>query len=130
MKCFTKTRKLAASVLGLTLTSRAHGKSADVPLAGFPHHALDNYLAQMIKAGYRVAICEQTEDPKKAKTIVKRDVTEVVSPGTAVSEDILDTRRNNFLTAVCLAEQTFGIANVDILNRRISDWRISVNRLP
>ena len=69
---FYEDAKIAARVLGLTLTSRAHGKSSDVPLAGFPHHALDNYLARMIKAGYRVAICEQTEDPKKAKKAEKK----------------------------------------------------------
>jgi DNA mismatch repair ATPase MutS len=71
--------KIASGVLGLTLTSRAHGKASEVPLAGFPHHALDTYLTKMIKAGHRVAICEQVEDPKLAKTVVKREVTEVVT---------------------------------------------------
>lgn len=106
--------KIAANILGIALTSRAHGKAADVPLAGFPHHALDGYLAKMIKAGYRVAICEQTEDPKQAKTIVKRQVTEVVTPGTAVSDDLLETKRNNFLVALFLDKEQFGFAKIDV----------------
>jgi DNA mismatch repair protein MutS len=111
---FYKDAKIAAEVLGITLTSRAHGKSADVPLAGFPHHALDIYLAKMIKAGYRVAVCEQLEDPKKAKTIVKRDVVEIVTPGTAVSDDLLETKRNNFLVAVYTKNDRWGVAQVDV----------------
>ncbi len=106
--------KIGAAVLGIALTSRAHGKSADVPLAGFPHHALDGYLAKMIKAGHRVAICEQVEDPKLAKTIVKREVTEIVTPGTAVSDDLLETKRNNFLVAIYLEKQSFGLAKIDV----------------
>ncbi len=111
---FYQDAKIAARVLGIQLTSRAHGKAADVPLAGFPHHALDSYLAKMVKAGYRVAICEQVEDPKTAKTVVKRDITEVVSPGTAVSDDLLDTKRNNFLLGVYLDKKNCGIAQVDV----------------
>lgn len=106
--------KIGAEVLGITLTSRAHGKSADVPLAGFPHHALDTYLTKMIKAGHRVAICEQVEDPKKAKTIVKRDVLEVVTPGTTLSEDILDSKRNNYLVAIFIQAEKSGLAAADI----------------
>lgn len=106
--------KVASEVLGLALTSRAHGKSADVPLAGFPHHSLDTYLTKMIKAGYRVAICEQLEDPKMAKTVVKRDVTEVVSPGTVLTDDLLDSKRNNFLVSIFLKGDVCGIASVDI----------------
>jgi DNA mismatch repair protein MutS len=106
--------KTASEVLGLALTSRAHGKSADVPLAGFPHHALDTYLAKMIKAGYRVAICEQIEDPKLAKTVVKRDITEVVSPGTVLTDNLLDSKRNNFLAAIYLKDESCGLALVDI----------------
>jgi DNA mismatch repair protein MutS len=92
--------KIASEVLGITLTSRSHGKASEVPLAGFPHHALDTYLAKMIRAGYRVAICEQVEDPKLAKVVVKREVTEVVTPGSILSDDLLSSRRNNFLLAV------------------------------
>ena len=87
--------KVASEVLGITLTSRAHGKAASVPLAGFPFHALDTYLPKMIKAGYRVAICEQVEDPKKAKTIVKRDIIEIVTPGTTFSDELLESKRKD-----------------------------------
>jgi DNA mismatch repair protein MutS len=111
---FYEDAKIAASVLGITLTSRAHGKASDVPLAGFPHHALETHLSRMIRAGYRVAICEQTEDPKQAKTIVKRDVVEVVTPGTAVSDDLLETKRNNFLVAVHVGKNGCGLAQVDV----------------
>ncbi|RPI02449.1 MAG: DNA mismatch repair protein MutS, partial [Calditrichaeota bacterium] len=111
---FFEDARIGAKVLGITLTSRAHGKAADVPLAGFPYHALDGYLAKMIKAGYRVAICEQVEDPKTAKTIVKREITEIVTPGTAVTDDILETKRNNYLVALVLSPQTFGIAKIDV----------------
>ena len=111
---FYEDAKLGSEVLGITLTARAHGKASEVPLAGFPHHAVDGYLAKMIKAGYRVAICEQVEDPKLAKTIVKREVTEVVTPGTAVSDDLLETKQNNYLVAVYLAEKSFGLAQIDV----------------
>ena len=105
--------KVASEVLGLTLTSRAHGKSARVPLAGFPYHALDTYLTKMVKAGHRVAICEQTEDPKLAKIVVQRGVTEIVTPGTALSDHLLDSQRNNFLLAVHLSGKVAGLAQVD-----------------
>ncbi|HEX9652086.1 MAG TPA: DNA mismatch repair protein MutS [bacterium] len=111
---FFEDAKIASEVLGLTLTARAHGKSAEVPLAGFPHHALDTYLAKMIKAGYRVAICEQIEDPKLAKTVVKRDITEVVSPGTVLADDLLDSKRNNFLAAIYIKGDIAGLALADI----------------
>ncbi|HOT98254.1 MAG TPA: DNA mismatch repair protein MutS [bacterium] len=111
---FFEDAKTGASVLGITLTSRAHGKAANVPLAGFPHHALDTYLAKMIKAGYRVAICEQTENPKFAKNIVKREVLEVVTPGTAVVDDLLETKRNNYLLGLVVRDQRCGAAAVDV----------------
>jgi DNA mismatch repair protein MutS len=105
--------KVASEVLGLTLTARAHGKSAMVPLAGFPYHALDTYLTKMVKAGHRVAICEQTEDPKLAKIVVQRGVTEIVTPGTALHDHLLDSQRNNFLLAVHLSGKVAGLAQVD-----------------
>lgn len=111
---FYEDAKTASEVLGITLTSRAHGKSAKVPLAGFPYHALDNYLTKMIKAGFRVAICEQVEDPKKAKTIVKRDVIEIVTPGTTFSDELLESKRNNYLTAVFVKKNTCAIAGADV----------------
>ncbi|MCH8903546.1 MAG: DNA mismatch repair protein MutS [Bacteroidetes bacterium] len=105
---------IASSVLGIVLTKRAHGKSAEVELAGFPYHALDMYLPKLVRSGYRVAICEQLEDPKLAKTIVKRGVTELVTPGVALSEKILDHKSNNFLAAVHFEKEEGGIAFVDI----------------
>ncbi len=111
---FYQDAQIAAKVLGITLTSRAHGKSADVPLAGFPYHALEIYLAKMIKAGHRVAICEQLEDPQKTKTIVKRDVVEIVTPGTAVSDDLLETKRNNYLVAIYKKNDQWGVAQIDV----------------
>jgi DNA mismatch repair protein MutS len=111
---FFEDAKIASDVLGLTLTRRAHGKSADVPLAGFPHHSLDGYLVKMIQAGFRVAICEQLEDPKQAKTVVKRDVTEIVTPGTAFSDELLDSKRNNFLVSIYIIDSICGLAFADI----------------
>ena len=90
--------KKAAKVLGLTLTSR--DKANTVPMAGFPHHQLDSYLAKLIKKGHRVAVCEQVEDPKKAKGLVKREITQLVTPGTIVDSDLLDPTQSNYLTAV------------------------------
>ncbi|MCX8010097.1 MAG: DNA mismatch repair protein MutS, partial [Ignavibacteria bacterium] len=104
----------ASKVLGITLTKRAHGASAEVPLAGFPHHALDSYLPKLVRAGYRVAICEQLEDPKFAKGIVKRDVIEVVTPGVAFSEKLLDHKSNNYLCAIYLKDEFAGVSFVDI----------------
>ncbi|MFC1561892.1 DNA mismatch repair protein MutS [candidate division KSB1 bacterium] len=106
--------KIASEVLGLTLTSRAHGKSADVPLAGFPHHSVEPYLTKMLKAGYRVAICEQVEDPKKAKGIVKREVLEVITPGTATSENVIDSSSNNYLISIYKEGARLGIAGIDL----------------
>jgi len=111
---FYEDAKIASQVLGITLTSRAHGKAADVPLAGFPYHALETYLTKMIKAGYRVAICEQVEDPKKAKTIVRRDVVEIITPGTTFSEELLVSNRNNYLIAISLKKETCGLAAADV----------------
>ncbi|MFQ5650354.1 MAG: DNA mismatch repair protein MutS [bacterium] len=111
---FFEDAKIAAEVLGLTLTSRGHGKANSVPLAGFPYHSLDTYLSKMVKAGHRVAICEQLEDPKQAKTVVKRDVTEVVSPGTAITDDLLESKRNNYLVSIYIDGDICGLAMVDI----------------
>ena len=107
--------KEAARLLGLTLTARNHGKaSGDVPLAGVPHHAMEGYLAKLIQLGRKVAICEQIEDPKKAKGVVKRDVVEVVSPGTALADAMLDQQRNNFLVGLCAHADHIGLASVDL----------------
>lgn len=106
--------KTLARVLGIALTKRAHGKSADVPLAGFPYHALDNYLPKLLNSGLRVAICEQVEDPKLAKGVVKREVVEIASPGATLSDKILDSKSNNFLAAVCFDDNICGIAIADV----------------
>src|SRR5499433_2914048 len=105
---------IASQVLGITLTKRNNGAAASSELAGFPHHALETYLHKLVKAGYRVAICDQLEDPKAAKGIVKRGVTELVTPGVATSDKLLDNRNNNFLAALYLGEPECGIAFLDI----------------
>ena len=101
---------LTADILGIALTKRANGAAATVPLAGFPYHALDQYLHKLLKSGHRVAICEQMEDPKMAKGIVKREVVEVHSPGTALTDRYLNKKENNFLCAVTLDKTKCGIA--------------------
>lgn len=103
-----------AEILGIVLTRRANGAASYVELAGFPHHALDTYLPKLVKAGQRVAICEQLEDPKQAKKIVKRGVTELVTPGIAFSEKVLDHKENNFLAALHFTENITGIALLDV----------------
>ncbi|HTQ26472.1 MAG TPA: DNA mismatch repair protein MutS, partial [Puia sp.] len=105
---------IASQVLGITLTKRNNGAAASSDLAGFPHHALDTYLHKLVKAGYRVAICDQLEDPKAAKGIVKRGVTEMVTPGIATHDKLLEHTSNNFLAAVHFGENKLGIAFLDI----------------
>ena len=97
---FEDDAKVVSQVLGITLTKRANGKASHVPLAGFPYHALDNYLPKLVQAGHRVAICEQLEDPKMARKIVKRDVVEIVTPGVSFREQLLDPKRSNYLAAI------------------------------
>ena len=104
----------ASRVLGITLTKRNNGDANSSQLAGFPHHALDTYLHKLVKAGYRVAICDQLEDPKQAKGIVKRGVTELVTPGVATSDKLLEHNSNNFLAALHFDETKLGIAFLDI----------------
>lgn len=104
----------ASRVLGIVLTKRKNGAASDMELAGFPHHALDTYLPKLVRAGHRVAICDQLEDPKATKTIVKRGVTELVTPGVSMNEQILEHKRNNFLAAVHLHQNKAGIAFLDI----------------
>lgn len=105
---------IAARVLGITLTKRANGAASSIELAGFPHFSLETYLHKLVKAGYRVAICDQLEDPKQAKGIVKRGVTELVTPGTATGDKLLENKRNNFLAAVYLNDALSGVAFLDI----------------
>jgi len=103
-----------AEILGITLTKRANGAASHVELAGFPHHALDTYLPKLVRAGQRVAICEQLEDPKLTKKIVKRGITELVTPGVTYNENVLDNRENNFLASIYMDQQIHGIAFLDI----------------
>ena len=105
---------IASQVLGITLTKRNNGSAASNELAGFPHHALDTYLHKLVKAGHRVAICDQLEDPKQAKGIVKRGVTELLSPGTATSDKLLEHDTNNFLAAIHEENELYGLAFTDI----------------
>lgn len=104
----------ASEILGITLTKRANGYASDVELAGFPHHALDTYLPKLVRAGKRVAICEQLEDPKLTKKLVKRGITELVTPGVSINDNILDHRQNNFLAAVHISSGPMGVAFLDI----------------
>ena len=111
---FNEDAHIASRVLGITLTKRANGSAAFVDLAGFPHHSLETYLHKLVKAGYRVAICDQLEDPKLTKGIVKRGVTELVTPGVATSDKLLENRTNNFLAALHLGDTVCGVAFLDI----------------
>lgn len=104
----------ASAVLGITLTKRNNGAASSLELAGFPHHALDTYLHKLVKAGYRVAVCDQLEDPKQVKGIVKRGVTEMVTPGVAMNDKLLEHNSNNFLAAVHFGEKILGVAFLDI----------------
>ncbi len=104
----------ASEILGITLTRRANGSAQHVELAGFPHHALDTYLPKLVRAGKRVAICEQLEDPKLTKKLVKRGITELVTPGVALNDNVLSHRENNFLAAIHFGKTKMGIAFLDI----------------
>ncbi|MEM7161329.1 MAG: DNA mismatch repair protein MutS [Bacteroidota bacterium] len=105
---------IASQVLGIVLTKRKNGAAAFVELAGFPHHSLEAYLPKLVRAGYRVAICDQLEDPKKTKTIVKRGVTELVTPGLALNDNVLDHDSNNYLASLHFSGSNIGIAFLDI----------------
>ena len=111
---FEDDAKLASKVLGITLTKRSNGYAGDTPLAGFPHHAIDTYLPKLVRAGYRVAVCEQMENPKFAKGIVKREVVEVVTPGVTLSDKLLDHKKNNYLLAISILDQICGLSFCDI----------------
>lgn len=104
----------ASKVLDIVLTKRANGAASHIELAGFPHHALDNYLPKLVRAGHRVAICDQLEDPKFAKGVVKRGVTELVTPGLAMNDNVLDQRSNNYLASIHLGGDILGIAFLDL----------------
>ena len=133
---FEEDARIASRVLGITLTRRGNGAAGEVPLAGFPHHALDSYLPKLLKAGHRVAVCEQLEDPRLAKGLVKRDVIEVVTPGIAFSDKVLSTKQNNFLAAVALpsalagSDDIVGFAFVDVTTAEFCTGEFPLRNLP
>ncbi len=126
---FDEDAKTASKVLGITLTKRSNGAAGDVPLAGFPHHAIDSYLPKLVRAGYRVAICEQMENPKFAKGIVKREVVEVVTPGVTLSDKLLDHKKNNYLMAIFLTDEVTGISFCDISTAEFYCYQISPDKI-
>ncbi len=126
---FEDDAKLASKVLGITLTKRSNGAAGDTPLAGFPHHAIDNYLPKLVRAGYRVAICEQMENPKFAKGIVKREVIEVVTPGVTLSDKLLDHKKNNYLLAISILDQICGLSFCDISTGEFYVFEIPITQL-
>jgi DNA mismatch repair protein MutS len=133
---FEEDARVAAKVLGITLTRRGNGGASDIPLAGFPHHALENYMPKLLRAGLKVAVCEQMEDPKFAKGLVKREVTEVVTPGAAFSDSVLQGKRNNYILSVslpspiCAGTGTIGIAFADITTGEFRAAEIPLAELP
>ncbi|MEO5601363.1 MAG: DNA mismatch repair protein MutS [Cyclobacteriaceae bacterium] len=104
----------ASKVLDIVLTKRGNGSASEIELAGFPHHALDTYLPKLVRAGHRVAICDQLEDPRFVKGIVKRGVTELVTPGLSFNDQVLDRKQNNFLASVFASRETFGVSFLDV----------------
>ena len=126
---FEEDAKTASKVLGITLTKRANGAAGDVPLAGFPHHAIDSYLPKLVRAGYRVAICEQMENPKFAKGIVKREVVEVVTPGATLSDKLLDHKKNNYLLSVFILNEIAGISFADVSTGEFFTFEVSESDL-
>ena len=118
---FGKDAVIASKLLGIVLTKRANGKASDVPLAGFPYHALDNYLPKLVDGGHKVAICEQIEDPKLVKGIVKREVIEVISPGTITSDQILSQKNNNYIASI---HKNKGIAGISVIDTSTGEYFI------
>ena len=104
----------ASNILGIILTKRKNGAAAHIELAGFPHHSINTYLPKLVRAGERVAICDQLEDPKMTKKIVKRGVTELVTPGVSFNDEVLNQKENNFLCAIQLTKKNHGIALLDV----------------
>ncbi len=120
---------LASKILGIVLTKRSNGAASGVELAGFPHHSLEKYLPKLVKAGCRVAVCDQLEDPKKTKSIVKRGVTELVTPGVSVNDNVLDSKKNNYLASISKNKNLFGISFFDISTGEFSLTNCDYNQL-
>ena len=111
---FGEDAKIAAKILGIILTKRGAGSESETALAGFPHHSLNTYMPKLVKAGLRVAICDQLEDPKLTKKIVKRGVTELITPGVALNDEVLQSKTNNFLAALHFGKKNIGISFLDV----------------
>lgn len=111
---FDEDARTASAVLGIVLTKRSNGAASEMDLAGFPHHSLDTYLPKLVRAGYRVAVCDQLEDPKQTKTIVKRGVTELVTPGVSYNDKILESRESNYLASLVVENDKWGLSLLDI----------------
>jgi len=131
---FEDDAKITAKVCGITLTKRNNGAGADMPLAGFPHHQIDNYLPKLVRAGYRVAVCEQLEDPKHSRGIVKRDVVEVVTPGVALYDKLLESNRNNYIASIYQSENRkypniVGVSVVDVSTGEFITSEMQINSL-
>jgi DNA mismatch repair protein MutS len=127
-EAFDEDAKLVSRELQIVLTSRSMGKGQRFPMAGIPHHALDSYLAKLINKGHKVAICEQLSDPKTSKGLVERDVVRVVTPGTVVEPNLLETKANNYLAAIVVEGERTGIAYVDITTSEFATTQLTADR--
>ncbi len=127
---FFEDAEIAAKVLGITLTSRDKGSASPIPMAGFPYHALESYLHKLIRAGYRAAICEQMEDPKLAKGLVRREVTQIVTPGTVTDENLLDPRESNYLASIFVGKAKVGLAWLEVSTGRFFVSDLDIEQVP
>ena len=126
---FDEDAVLTSEILGIALTKRANGAASTVPLSGFPYHSLEQHLHKLLKAGHRVAICEQVEDPKLAKGIVKREVVELLSPGTAIADKYLNYDENNYLCSIYIKRNNFGYAILDYSTGEFSSGKNNIKEL-
>jgi len=127
---FFEDAEISSRVLGITLTSRSKDEANKIPMCGVPYHAVSGYLGKMVKAGFRVAICEQTEDPKQAKGIVKREVVRIVTPGVTTDEQILDEKNNTFVCALCFSSKGKKIISAGLSFLDVSTGNFLVNEVP
>ena len=126
---FNEDAEIASRVLGLTLTKRNHGAQDPTPLAGFPHHAIDRYAHKMVKAGYKIAVCEQIEDPKLAKGLVKRDIVEIISKGTGMDDSFLEEDQNNYIVSIVPSERYAGLSGADLSTGEFFTHLLEVDEL-
>lgn len=120
---------IASKILGIVLTKRANGAASHVELAGFPHHSLETYLPKLVRAGCRVAVCDQLEDPKKAKGIVKRGITELVTPGLSLNDTVLESKKNNYLASIFISKNKYGVSFIDISTGEFSLSNCTLDQL-